>query len=188
MKMIKRMAVALTMLLSITVSAAQKPVEVVLETNKGNIVLELDPMRAPVTVKNFLAYVKEGYYNGLTFHRVINNFMIQGGGFTPEMKQKATKSPIKNESTSPVALRNNRGTIAMARTNAPDSATSQFFINHNDNAFLDSQNGQPGYAAFGKVVSGMNIVDSIAQVKTTNKAGHGDVPVTPVIIKKAYAK
>lgn len=155
-----------------------------LETTIGDIVIELDEKAAPVTVKNFLAYVEEGFYNGTIFHRVIPNFMIQGGGFTPDMAQKKTHPPIINEASN--GLKNSRGTIAMARTNNPDSATSQFFINHRDNPSLNYAGANnPGYAVFGKVVEGMETVDKIAAVKTTQKGPHADVPLEPVVIKSA---
>ncbi len=157
-------------------------VKVKIETSKGDIVLELNKKAAPVTVANFLTYVKEGFFDGTIFHRVIANFMIQGGGFTPDMVKKKTHSPIKNEASN--GLKNDRGTIVMARTNNPDSATSQFFINHKDNISLNyAGKGKPGYAVFGKVVEGMDIVDTIAAVKTTRKGRSSDVPVEPVIIK-----
>ncbi len=157
-------------------------VMVKLETGKGDIVLELNRKAAPVTVANFLTYVKEGFYDGTIFHRVIPNFMIQGGGFTADMKQKKTREPIVNEANN--GLKNDRGTIAMARTNNPDSATSQFFINHKDNTFLNyAGKGKPGYAVFGKVVEGMKVVDAIAAVKTTRKGRFSDVPAESVVIK-----
>jgi len=153
-----------------------------LETTMGDIVIELNEKAAPVTVKNFLTYAKEGFYDGTIFHRVIPNFMIQGGGFTPDMVQKKAHPPIINEAGN--GLKNNRGTIAMARTNNPDSATSQFFINHKDNPNLNYVDaGNPGYAVFGKVVEGMETVDKIAAVKTTQQGPHADVPVEPVVIK-----
>lgn len=161
----------------------KKPI-VLIETNMGNIKVELYPDKAPVTVKNFLEYVNERFYDGTIFHRVINNFMIQGGGFTPDMRPKPTKPPIKNEADN--GLKNTRGTIAMARTMFVDSATSQFFINQRDNVFLDHQNKTPqgyGYAVFGKVIEGMDVVDRIASVKTGTVRGFQDVPLTPVIIK-----
>ncbi|UYM18900.1 peptidylprolyl isomerase [Endozoicomonas euniceicola] len=158
-------------------------VQVQMETSKGNIVLQLDEKRAPVTVKNFLRYVDEGFYDNLIFHRVINGFMIQGGGMDKNMTQKPTKAPIYNESSN--GLANRRGTIAMARTSAPHSATSQFFINLEDNNSLNYRTGQPGYAVFGHVVKGMDVVDAIAKVRTGRKAGHSDVPVEPVFIIKA---
>lgn len=161
-----------------------KPKKVKLETTMGDIVVELDGKAAPVTVKNFLTYVEEGFYSGTIFHRVIPNFMIQGGGFTPDMVQKRTRSSIINEANN--GLKNDRGTIAMARTNDPNSATSQFFINHKNNDFLNYAGpDKPGYAVFGKVVEGMETVDKIAAVKTTQKGPHADVPVEPVVIKSA---
>ena len=155
-----------------------------LETSMGDIVIELDEENAPITVKNFLGYTEEGFYDGTIFHRVIPNFMIQGGGFTADMKKKKTREPIANEASN--GLKNERGTIAMARTNNPDSATSQFFINHKDNTNLNyAGKGKPGYAVFGKVAEGMDVVDTIAAVKTTRKGRSSDVPVKPVVIKSA---
>jgi cyclophilin family peptidyl-prolyl cis-trans isomerase len=157
---------------------------VTLETTKGSIVVEVNETAAPVTSANFLRYVQEGFYDGTVFHRVIPDFMIQGGGFTTDMKQKQTHEPIVNEAKN--MLKNTRGTLAMARTNDPDSATAQFFINVVDNAYLDYAGPQkPGYAVFAEVVDGMDVVDTIAQVKTATKQGHQDVPVEPVIIKSA---
>lgn len=160
---------------------------VLLETSMGNIKVELYPDKAPITVKNFLAYVKEGHYDGLVFHRVIRGFMIQGGGFTPDMKEKRpAHPPIKNEAGN--GLKNERGTIAMARTGVVDSATAQFFINVANNSFLNFTAPTPqgyGYAVFGKVVEGMDVVDKIKKVKTGNRAGHQDVPLEDVIITKA---
>jgi len=157
--------------------------QVKMKTNMGDIVIELDSKNAPLTTANFLEYVNQDLYAGTIFHRVIPGFMIQGGGFTSDMKQKNTNPPIKLESDN--GLKNTRGTVAMARTNDPDSATSQFFINVVDNAFLDYVPGKnPGYAVFGKVISGMVTVDKIAAVKTTTAAGMGDVPTQPVIIEK----
>jgi len=160
---------------------AKNPI-VRMKTSKGDIQIELYADKAPITVKNFLDYVHSGFYNGTIFHRVIPNFMIQGGGFTPEMQQKPTNAPIKNESYN--QLRNERGTIAMARTNAPDSATCQFFINHVDNRSLDFDGPmKPGYAVFGKVVSGMNVVDAIAAVPTKRVGPHSNVPADTIIIE-----
>jgi peptidyl-prolyl cis-trans isomerase B (cyclophilin B) len=157
-----------------------------LTTNFGEITLELDADKAPITVANFLKYVEDGFYDGLIFHRVINNFMIQGGGFDKDMKQKSTQDAIKIEADN--GLSNDKYTIAMARTSIPDSATSQFFINVNDNDFLNhtapSASGW-GYCVFGKVVEGTDVVDKIETVKTGSRAGHQDVPVEPVIIEKA---
>ena len=156
-----------------------------LATSEGDIVLELDRERAPKSVDNFLQYVKSGHYDGTIFHRVIDNFMIQGGGMKSDMSEKPTRSPIPLESKN--GLNNLRGTVAMARTMVPDSATSQFFINVNDNAFLDAANARDGhgYAVFGKVVEGLDTVDKIKAQPTAGKGGHQNVPVTPVIIRKA---
>jgi len=155
-----------------------------LETSMGNIVIELNEQAAPVTVKNFLGYVEAGFYDGVIFHRVIPGFMIQGGGFTPQMVEKKTRDPIVNEAQ--YGLSNKRCTIAMARDPNPDSATSQFFINHKDNDFLDYIDAsQAGYAAFGKVTEGMDVVDAIAAVETTTLNGMDDVPVEPVTIQSA---
>ncbi len=160
-----------------------------LETSMGNIVIELNEQAAPVTVKNFLGYAEEGFYDGTIFHRVIPGFMIQGGGFTAEMEKKETREAIVNEADN--GLKNERGTIAMARGGDPDSATCQFFINHRDNGPLNYvENGNPGYAVFGKVIEGMDVVGAIASVVTTtrmNKEGidMGDVPVELVVIKSA---
>ena len=161
------------------------PPRVALDTSLGRIVLELDPVKAPKSVENFLDYVKSGQYDGTIFHRVIQTFMIQGGGFTADLQQKPTKPPVKNESSN--GLSNVRGTIAMARTAAPDSATCQFFINTVDNARgLDNPHAQgSGYAVFGKVVEGMDVVDKIAAVPTGNRGPYQNVPNTPVVIKKA---
>lgn len=157
---------------------------VILHTNFGDITLELDAAKAPKTVANFVEYAKSGHYNGTIFHRVINNFMIQGGGFDKDMKQKATRAPIANEANN--GLKNVNGSIAMARTSDPHSASAQFFINVKDNDFLDfrAENTQGwGYAVFGKVTQGMDIVNKIKVVKTGNRGGHGDVPLEPVVIE-----
>lgn len=157
-----------------------------LETNKGNIVLELNPEKAPITTENFLSYVKDGFYNGVIFHRVIKRFMIQGGGFEPGLKQKETKEPIQNEANN--GLANEKYTIAMARTSDPHSASAQFFINTNNNDFLNytAPNVQGwGYAVFGKVVEGTDVVDAIEGVRTGSRGFHQDVPVEDVIINKA---
>jgi len=155
-----------------------------LQTNMGDIVVELNEQAAPVTVKNFLTYVEEGFYVEVIFHRVIPNFMIQGGGFTTQMVRKQTQPPIINEAAN--GLKNDRGTIAMARTDNPNSATSQFFINHKNNDFLNyTENRNPGYAVFGRVIEGMDVVNAIAAVKTTSRKGMSDVPVEPVVIKSA---
>jgi len=161
------------------------PVQVLIETSEGDIVLELDKTAAPVTVVNFVRYVNEGFYDGTIFHRVMPGFMIQGGGYTPKMTEKATHSPIINEAAN--GLKNTRGTIAMARTNMPHSATSQFFINHGNNAGLDYSTGRDpnGYAVFGKVIKGMDVVDAIAAGETVVQNGEKSLPVKPVVIKKA---
>jgi len=160
-------------------------VKVTMETSKGVITLELDSEKAPVSVENFVKYAKAGHYDGTIFHRVIPGFMIQGGGFDTDMKQKDTNPPIKIEADN--GLKNTKGTVAMARTSDPNSATSQFFINIADNAFLDhtspTQQGW-GYAVFGRVTDGMDIVDSIEKVKTGNNYGHENVPLEEVTIRK----
>lgn len=157
---------------------------VILETTHGTIELELLEQQAPNTTKNFRRYVESGFYDGTVFHRVIDGFMIQGGGFTPQGQQKQTREPIELEAGVP----NDRSTVAMARTNDPDSATSQFFINTVDNDMLDPAPGNPGYAVFARVVEGMGVVDEISKVETGRKGGHQDWPTEPVIIKQAYLK
>jgi len=173
---------ALSVLAAVTPVAGAENPKVILDTTKGQLTIELYPGKAPETVKNFLAYVDAGFYNGTIFHRVIPKFMIQGGGFTPDMQQKATRPPIKIESDN--GLKNDRGTIAMARTPDPTSATAQFFINSVDNGFLNftakTDKGW-GYAVFGKVVQGMEVVDAISKVKT----GARDVPVETITITGA---
>jgi peptidyl-prolyl cis-trans isomerase A (cyclophilin A) len=165
------------------VSAQSKNPIVVVATSLGDITIELDAARAPLSVENFLVYVKDGHYDGTIFHRVIKGFMIQGGGLTPDMREKPTRPPIKNEAAN--GLKNERGTVVMARTNQVDSATSQFFINTGtNNGFLDHKVRDYGYAVFGKVVGGMNVVDKIEGVKTQP----GDVPAEPVIIKGIRVK
>ncbi|MDH6124597.1 peptidylprolyl isomerase [Kitasatospora sp. GP82] len=157
-----------------------------LSTNFGNIVLELDEAKAPKTVENFLKYVRSGHYDGTVFHRVINGFMIQGGGFTEQMVQKPTQAPVQNEADN--GLKNDAYTVAMARTSDPHSATAQFFINVSDNDFLNFSGKTAsgwGYTVFGKVVEGQDVVDSIKSVKTGNRGGHGDVPAEPVVIESA---
>jgi cyclophilin family peptidyl-prolyl cis-trans isomerase len=170
-------------------TAAGNPV-VVIETSMGDITVELDKAKAPVSVENFLSYVKDGYYPGTTFHRVIKGFMIQGGGLAADMARKpGTKAPIQNEANN--GLKNTRGTIAMARTSEVRSATSQFFINTADNAALDHKGMSPpeyGYAVFGKVIAGMDVVDKIEGVATGSKGGHQNVPVEPVTIKTVRVK
>jgi len=156
------------------------------ETTKGNITVELDAEKAPKTVENFVKYVEDGFYDGIIFHRVIPNFMIQTGGMLPDMSEKPNRGQIQNEATN--GLKNDRGTLAMARTPNPHSASSQFFINLKDNDFLnftsETQAGW-GYAVFGKVTEGMDVVDEIAKAKTGNHGGHGDVPLEPITITKA---
>ena len=176
-----RVAIALCVALACAPALAQK---VRLATSQGDIVVELDKDKAPKTVENFLQYVKDGHYDGTIFHRVIENFMIQGGGMNADMGEKKTRAPIPLESRS--GLSNVRGTISMARTMDPNSATAQFFINVKDNANLDQANARDGngYAVFGKVVAGMEVVDKIKLVPVGDKAGHQNVPSTPVTIKK----
>jgi cyclophilin family peptidyl-prolyl cis-trans isomerase len=157
---------------------------VILETSKGNISLELDPNKAPITVANFLAYVDSGFYDGTVFHRVIDGFMIQGGGFTTDGDRKETRDPILLESQN--GLSNKLGTVAMARTNAPNSATAQFFINVKDNDFLNYAPGNPGYAVFGKVTSGMDVINEIRQAETGVRQGMPDWPTEDIVIVKAY--
>jgi cyclophilin family peptidyl-prolyl cis-trans isomerase len=155
-------------------------------TSMGTITAELDKAKAPITVENFVKYVEAGHYNGTIFHRVIDGFMIQGGGFTKDMQQKPTQPTIKNESTN--GLKNDMYTLAMARTGVRDSATAQFFINVKQNDFLNYSGENPqgwGYAVFGKVVEGMDVVDKIKKVPTGNAGGHQNVPMTPVVIEKA---
>ncbi len=157
---------------------------VLMKTSQGDIVIELDAAKAPATTANFLAYVNDKFYDGTVFHRVIPDFMIQGGGFDKDMNQKTTKAPIKNEAGN--GLKNVNGTIAMARTQDPNSATAQFFINTKDNAFLDHTDDTIkgyGYAVFGKVVKGMDVVEKIEQVQTTTRPPYQNVPVTPVVIE-----
>lgn len=168
---------------ALAVQAQEKLPVVELDTSMGKIKIELDAKKAPLTVKNFLAYVEDKHYDGVIFHRVIPNFMIQGGGFVPGMKEKKTRAPIKNESSN--GLLNKRGTIAMARTSEPDSASAQFFINVKDNNFLDRENARDkvGYAVFGRVIDGMDVVDKIRAVETGERGGHEDVPVKDVVIR-----
>ena len=177
-----RLALALSALLAASPAWAQK---VKLVTTMGDIVIELAPDKAPRTVENFVAYVKAGHYDGTTFHRVIPNFMIQGGGMKPDMSEKPTRAPIPLEARN--GLSNVRGSVAMARTNVPDSATAQFFINVQDNPFLDAANARDGngYAVFGRVVQGMDVVDRIRAVPTGSKGPHENVPLQPVTIKTA---
>jgi len=163
------------------------PPRVALETSLGTIVLELDPGKAPKTVENFLGYVRKGQYDGTIFHRVIRNFMVQGGGFDADMNQKPVGAPIRNEANN--GLKNLRGTIAMARTMDPHSATAQFFINTVDNRPLDytAQTTEGwGYAVFGRVVEGMEVVDAIEGVRTGRRGPHGDVPIEPIVLTRAH--
>ena len=157
-----------------------------LQTNQGTILIELNAEKAPNTVANFVDYVSSGFYDGTVFHRVINNFMIQGGGFEADMKQKATNAPVKNEADN--GLKNDKYTLAMARTSDPHSATAQFFINVADNDFLNftapTANGW-GYAVFGRVIEGMDVVDKIKKVKTGDRSGHQNVPLENVLLQKA---
>ena len=178
---VSRLLTAAVAALALCASGTALAQKVKLATSAGDIVVELDAAKAPKTVDNFLQYVKAGHYDGTVFHRVIDNFMIQGGGMTADGKEKATRAPIGLESRN--GLANDRGTIAMARTSDPNSASAQFFINVKDNAFLNQPQAKDGngYAVFGKVISGMEVVDKIKVVPT----GPGDVPTTPVIIKKA---
>jgi len=162
-------------------TTASTTVNVLIKTSMGDITLALDPSNAPKTVENFLSYVKDGFYGGTVFHRVIDGFMIQGGGFTPDGVQKPTHQPIALESDN--GLKNDRGTIAMARTNDPNSATAQFFINVVNNDFLNYAPGNPGYAVFGKVTSGMDVVDKIVSTQTTTKNGMPDWPVEDITIE-----
>jgi len=182
--MIRALAIVMTTVTLAWSSAAAggNPV-VTMKTSKGELKIELYADKAPVSVANFLAYVKDGHYNGTVFHRVIPGFMIQGGGYGPDFGEKKTKAPIKNEATN--GLKNARGTLAMARTSDPNSATAQFFINAVDNAFLDHKDTGSGYgyAVFGVVSDGMTVVDEILKVPTGNKGGHQNVPTEPVVIE-----
>lgn len=179
--MIRNVILASALSLGALLAQAQT---VKLSTTQGDIVIQLDAAKAPRTVANFLNYVKSGHYSGTIFHRVIDGFMIQGGGMTEDLREKPTNPPIPLESNN--GLSNLRGTIAMARTSVPDSATAQFFINVKDNLFLNATGpgSRDGYAVFGKVAKGMDVVDKIRTVNTTRKGPHGDVPVTPIIIKQ----
>jgi len=174
----------LPLLAAATVSAQSQNPQVVVKTSMGSFTIELYPDKAPVTVKNFLMYVDEGFYAGTIFHRVIDGFMIQGGGLDGSMTKKKTAAPIANEAGN--KLKNTVGTVAMARTSEPNSATAQFFVNVKDNAFLDYRDSSPegiGYCVFGKVVSGMDVVEKIKAVPTGTKNGMGNVPTTPVVIE-----
>ncbi len=178
--MFKKLSVLIAGLMLSLAALAVPTVEI--QTSLGKIVIELDAAKAPKTVQNFVQYANDGFYNGTIFHRVMDGFMIQGGGFSAEMQQKPAGKPVENEAKN--GLKNDRGTLAMARTSDPHSATAQFFINHKDNAMLDypSRDGW-GYAVFGKVTQGMDIVDKIAKVPTGNRGGHQNVPVEPVVIQ-----
>ena len=173
------------LLLCATLPLASWAQKVVLSTSEGAITMELDQQKAPRTVDNFIQYVRSGHYDGTIFHRVIDNFMVQGGGMQPNMIEKATRAPIPLEARN--GLQNLRGTVAMARTMVPDSATAQFFINVRDNPFLDAANSRDGhgYAVFGKVVAGMEVVERIKSAPTTTRGPHQNVPVTPILIRKA---
>lgn len=174
---------ACTLALASLAAAAANPV-VDLETNRGTIRLELDADKAPVTVENFVQYVRDGHYDGTVFHRVIDGFMIQGGGFDEKLKQKSTRAPIRNEADN--GLKNATGTIAMARTNVPDSATSQFFINLVDNTGLDRPRPDGhGYAVFGRVVDGMDVVRTIGKLPTRRAGPHQNLPTEPVVVERA---
>ena len=183
----KRLTTALSLALILTTASVkgETPVKnptVVMKTSLGSITIELDAAKAPLSVKNFLAYVNAKQYDGTVFHRVIDGFMIQGGGFAIDKTQKKTNAPIKNESSN--GLKNQVGTIAMARTGDPDSATAQFFINVKDNAFLDKAPGQDGYCVFGRVTEGMDVVNKIKSTPTSNQGGaFVNAPVTPVVIE-----
>jgi cyclophilin family peptidyl-prolyl cis-trans isomerase len=168
-------------------ASAQKAPQVKFATSAGDILVEVYPDKAPKTVENFLQYVRDKHYDGTIFHRVIDRFMIQGGGMDRNMTEKKTRAPVPHEGRMAFekGLRNEPGTLAMARTNDPNSATAQFFINVNNNAFLDPQGNNPGYTVFGKVVSGMDVVNKIKGVQTGNAGMHSDVPVTPVVINSA---
>jgi peptidyl-prolyl cis-trans isomerase A (cyclophilin A) len=173
--------------LFVPLRAAQPADPVVeLKTSMGTITLQLDATHAPLSTSNFLSYVDQKFYDGTIFHRIIPGFMVQGGGFTPEMTEKPTGAPIHNESTN--GLKNLRGTISMARTSDPDSGTSQFFLNLVDNAALDSTGDAPGYAVFGKIIGGMDVLEKMGQVATTTKGEYENVPVEPVILISARRK
>lgn len=188
MNYLNTLLTTVTMLLALT-SNAIAATQIEFETSVGNFVVEVYPEKAPVTVENFLKYVNDGFYNNTIFHRVISRFMIQGGGFERDLSEKETRPPIVNESNN--GLLNHTGTIAMARTSNPNSATAQFFINLSDNQFLNYTSPEPdlvGYCVFGKVVSGMDVVHKIGIVPTGNSRGFSDVPIRPIIIKQAKLK
>ncbi|MCC5810329.1 MAG: peptidylprolyl isomerase [Ectothiorhodospiraceae bacterium] len=192
MRVIARLFLALAVSLSLgSAWAADSDNEgdvpmVVFETSHGDITIEMFPDEAPVTVENFLSYVDDGFFDGTIFHRVMPGFVIQGGGFDADMNQKDTRDPIKNEADN--GLKNDRGTLSMARTQQVNSATSQFFINLNDNAFLNHGSRDFGYAVFARVVEGMDVVDEIAQVPTGSHGPHQNVPREPVVVSRAYRK
>lgn len=178
------MILILIFCLTAPAAAADKP-QVIMETSKGTVVIELNAQKAPITTANFIAYVQSGFYDNTIFHRVIRGFMIQGGGLTADMRKKPNQEPIRNEADN--GLKNIAGTIAMARTGDPHSATSQFFFNVKDNPFLDYRAKTPsgwGYCVFGRVIKGMDVVHAIENVPTGRKAGHADVPLEPVVIKR----
>ncbi|MBI5497346.1 MAG: peptidylprolyl isomerase [Deltaproteobacteria bacterium] len=179
--MLALLPVALALQLAAAPDTQKPTVKAVIKTSMGVIELELDRKKAPLSVDNFVKYAKDGQYTKTIFHRVISNFMIQGGGLDDKMKDRPVRAPVPNESLN--GLQNLRGTIAMARTSNPDSATCQFYINLKDNNFLDGQVGKPGYTVFGKVVKGMDVVDKIAASRTGNAGGMPDVPVAPVYIE-----
>ncbi len=183
--MLRMVLLCLSLLLPATALADVAPANnprVVIKTSEGDITVQLRADKAPATVANFLAYVDSGFYNGTIFHRVIPEFMIQGGGYGPDMKEKTTREPVANESGN--GLHNLRGTLAMARTNDPDSATSQFFINQRSNSRLDGAQGRPGYTVFGEVIQGMDIVDFITTAPTGQVGAMGDVPKQDIVIKE----
>ncbi|MDA1339601.1 MAG: peptidylprolyl isomerase [Proteobacteria bacterium] len=182
MKKISKIVLLIYLLIASHLSLAAPLNKLNIQTSQGNIVIEIYPDKAPITVKNFLSYVEKGFYTGTIFHRVIDGFMIQGGGFTKDMAQKETDAPIKNEASN--GLKNDMYTIAMARTSIPDSATSQFFINVGNNSFLDypGQDGA-GYCVFGKVVEGMNVVQKMSKLPTTSSGGMSDVPIKRITIQ-----
>jgi cyclophilin family peptidyl-prolyl cis-trans isomerase len=182
-KIYKSLLLSLWLFFTLSADLLAEPVKVLMKTSMGDITLSLDPQKAPKSVENFLQYAKDGFYDGTIFHRVIKDFMIQGGGFSADMNKKQTRDPIENEAKN--GLKNKKGTIAMARTSAPHSATAQFFINHKDNSFLDypSRDGW-GYAVFGKVTEGMDVVNAIAEQPTGVTNGMRDVPRTAITIEK----
>lgn len=176
----KKLCLTFALIISSAFAMAANPTAII-KTTEGDITLELAQDKAPLSVANFIAYANDGYYNGTIFHRVIPGFMIQGGGLTKKMMKKKTKAPIRNEANN--GLFNNSGTVAMARTNDPHSATSQFFINVKDNRSLNYSSYNMGYAVFAKVINGMDVVKNIEMKRTTNKAGHSDVPVKNIVIE-----